>query len=143
MTDTFHPVFVDEIPEDLAPDTLYICIPYATAVHRCACGCGNEVVTPLTPVDWRLSFNGRVSLSPSIGNWSFPCRSHYWITDERVHWSSTWDDERIERNRARDRIAKEEFFGDGAERVEPPATAEKRRWWRLWRRPAATRRGSL
>ncbi|MEV8273583.1 DUF6527 family protein [Microbacterium sp. NPDC077184] len=128
MTDTFDPVFVDEIPEGLAPDTLYVCIPYATAVHLCACGCGNEVVTPLTPVDWRLSFNGRVSLSPSIGNWSFPCRSHYWITDERVHWSTAWDDERIERNRQRDRQAKAQHFDEA--RTSQAASREKRRpWW--------------
>lgn len=133
MTDTFHPVFVDEIPEGLAPHTLYICIPYATAMHLCACGCGNEVVTPLTPVDWRLSFNGRVSLSPSIGNWSFLCRSHYWITDERVHWSNAWDDERIERNRARDRRAKDAFFAEST-RDEEPQPLTRRRWWSFRRR---------
>jgi len=128
MTETFHPVFVDEIPEGLAPDTLYICIPYTTAMHLCACGCGNEVVTPLTPVDWRLSFNGLVSLSPSIGNWSFACRSHYWITDERVRWSTAWDDERIERNRECDRRAKDAFFAGSTRDVkQPPLT--RRRWW--------------
>ncbi|MFC4855982.1 DUF6527 family protein [Actinophytocola glycyrrhizae] len=30
-------------------------------------------------MDQRRDFNGEtVSLSPSIGNWSFPCRSHYY-----------------------------------------------------------------
>ncbi|MDR6143345.1 hypothetical protein QE375_002899 [Microbacterium foliorum] len=132
MTDVFVPFFVDEIPEALRPDGLYVCIPYATAVHLCACGCGNEVVTPLTPVDWRLTFDGRVSLSPSIGNWSFACRSHYWITDERVHWSSGWDDERIERNRARDRQAKAQHFADAAEASES-SHRKKLPWWRLRR----------
>ena len=135
MTDAFHPVFVDEIPEDLTPDTLYICIPYATAMHLCACGCGNEVVTPLTPVDWRLSFNGSVSLSPSIGNWSFPCRSHYWITDERVHWSTAWDDHRVERNREHDRYVKADHFGE-SERAQPASVMPKKRWrrWLFYRR---------
>lgn len=127
MTDIFSPVFVDEIPETLVPDALYICIPYGTAAHLCACGCGSEVVTPLTPVDWRLSFDGRVSLSPSIGNWSFPCRSHYWITDERVHWSTAWDDVRVERNRAHDRQAKVTFFEE-SNRAEVAALPPRIRW---------------
>ncbi len=134
MTDTLQPVFVGEIPETLAPGTLYVCISYATAVHLCACGCGNEVVTPLTPVDWRLCFNGRVSLSPSIGNWSFPCRSHYWITDDRVHWSTTWDDERIERNRAQDRIAKEAYFAEPKPDEVPASQLKRRRWWSFGRK---------
>ena len=134
MTHTFQPVFVDEIPEYLAPDTLYVCIPYATAVHLCACGCGGEVVTPLTPVDWRLSFSGRVSLSPSIGNWSFPCRSHYWIIDERVHWSETWDDGRIQLNRERDRRAKSAFFAEPTP-DENASPLTRRRWWSFWRKP--------
>lgn len=128
MTDTYHAAFVDEVPEVLVPNTLYICIPYATAVHLCACGCGNEVVTPLTPVDWRLTFNGRVSLSPSIGNWSFPCRSHYWIIDEGVSWSTEWDDQRIERNRQRDRRAKAQHF-DEARTSKAASPVKRRPWW--------------
>lgn len=131
MIHTIHPVFVDEIPEELNPGTLYISLPYATAIHLCACGCGNEVVTPLTPVDWRLSFNGRVSLSPSIGNWSFPCRSHYWITDEHIRWSSHWDNQRIERNRLRDRHAKAQFFNESNEEPTVTPAKRKRRWWRF------------
>ena len=51
-------------------------IPYATAVHLCACGCGNKVVTPFSPAEWQLTYDGdTVSLSPSIGNWQFPCKS--------------------------------------------------------------------
>jgi hypothetical protein len=136
MTDTFQPAFVEEIPEDLVPGTLYICIPYATAVHLCACECGREVVTPLTPVDWRLTFNGRVSLSPSIGNWGFPCRSHYWIVDERVRWSTVWDDQRIERNRDLDRRAKADYFLESREVHEADAVSRprRRRWWSRRRR---------
>lgn len=79
------PKFLDVIPDYLEDDVLYISIQYKTAVHKCACGCGNEVVTPLTPNDWRLIFDGRtVTLRPSIGNWSFECRSHYWITNNVV-----------------------------------------------------------
>ena len=39
-----------------------------------------EVVIPFSPTDWQLAFDGeRASLQPSISNWNFACRSHYWI----------------------------------------------------------------
>ena len=80
--------FVDHIPEQLDDGVLYVSIRFGTVVHRCACGCGEEVVTPLGPVEWRLIYDGRtVSLTPSIGNWSFACRSHYWIDEGSVRWA--------------------------------------------------------
>ena len=84
-------VFVDNIPDKLEDGILYVSIKYATAIHQCCCGCGNQVVTPISPIDWKLSFDGEtVSLYPSIGNWSFPCQSHYWIRDNEVIWSRKW-----------------------------------------------------
>lgn len=104
--------FVETIPDNLQDGTLYVCIRFATAVHKCCCGCGSEVVTPLTPTDWELSFNGEsVSLNPSIGNWSLPCKSHYWITHNRVRWASKWSDKQIHASRTRDRHNKEEHYG--------------------------------
>ena len=45
-------------------------------------------MTPLGPAEWKLTYDGRtVSLAPSIGNWSFPCRSHYWINEGNVRWA--------------------------------------------------------
>ena len=79
--------FVENAPEVLEPDTLYVSIPFATVLHSCACGCGHEVVTPLSPSGWALTYDGvSVSLSPSIGNWNFPCRSHYVIAHDKVRW---------------------------------------------------------
>ncbi len=79
--------FVEFIPDELEDGILYISIIYATVLHKCGCGCGNEVVTPLSPSDWQLTFDGEaISLFPSIGNWSFPCRSHYWIRKNKVVW---------------------------------------------------------
>ena len=53
---------------------------YATAVHLCCCGCKREVVTPLSPAQWRLTFDGEnVSLHPSIGSGALPSRSHYFL----------------------------------------------------------------
>jgi len=45
-----------------------------------------RVVTPLGVADWALTFNGRVSLSPSIGNGQYHCGSHYLVRDNRVVW---------------------------------------------------------
>lgn len=103
--------FVEYIPHKLDEATIYVSISYATAVHKCCCGCGNEVVTPLSPTDWKLTFDGEtVSLFPSIGNWSFPCKSHYWIRSNRVDWASQWSPQKIEAARALEVEEKREFY---------------------------------
>lgn len=103
--------FVKQLPECLEPGVLYICMEYATSAHICCCGCGEEVVTPFTPTDWRMTFDGEtVSLSPSIGNWNFACRSHYIIQHGRVIEATTWTDEQIEDNRRMDRAVKARYY---------------------------------
>jgi hypothetical protein len=103
--------FVEYIPAKLEEGTLYVSVAFATAAHLCCCGCGHEVVTPLSPTDWELAFNGEsVSLEPSIGNWSFECRSHYWIKRDRVQWARTWSGAEIARVRALDVGRKEEYY---------------------------------
>jgi hypothetical protein len=83
--------FLEVIPDYLEDDILYISLQYKTVVHKCACGCGNEVVTPLTPNDWKLTFDGKtISLYPSISNRSFPCLSHYWIKKSLVEFVEEW-----------------------------------------------------
>ena len=82
------PRFVESIPEGLEGGVLYVSMTFATAMHLCACGCGREVVTPLSPTDWKLWFDGEhITLDPSVGNWSFPCRSHYWIRKNGIRWA--------------------------------------------------------
>lgn len=82
-----RPEFVTFAPAVLAPGVLYISMEYATTLHACCCGCGNKVVTPLAPRRWHLTYDGKtISLEPSIGNWSFPCQSHYWIENNAVIW---------------------------------------------------------
>ncbi len=99
--------FVEHVPGELADGVLYVSIRYATVVHKCCCGCGMEVITPLTPTDWQLTFDGEsISLTPSIGNWSFECQSHYWIKRNRVRWAAHWTQEQVDAGRARDRRAK-------------------------------------
>lgn len=108
---TLNYQFVEYIPDDLEDGTIYISIPFATAVHKCCCGCGNQVVTPLSPTDWKLLFDGvSVSLDPSIGNWSFPCRSHYWIERNAVTWARQWSLKEVEQGRAKDRLSKREYL---------------------------------
>lgn len=103
--------FVEFIPDQIEEGVLYISIEYCTAVHKCVCGCGNEVVTPLSPTDWELIFNGKtVSLSPSIGNWNFECKSHYFITRNRIRFARQWNDWKIEEGRKEGAEKKEKYF---------------------------------
>jgi len=102
--------------------------------HKCCCGCGQEVVTPLSPTYWKLTFDGRsISLDPSIGNWSFPCKSHYWIRSGKVRWAGMWTHEQIEAGREADRTAKEKYFGaDAAAPTEPKPKRpiwSRLKWW--------------
>ena len=111
--------FVTHIPRVLEPGVLYISIEYATAAHCCCCGCGEEVVTPLTPTDWQLIFDGEtVSLWPSIGNWNFACRSHYVIERNQIIEALPWSDERIASARLMDKLAKARHYGTASPR--PP-----------------------
>jgi hypothetical protein len=96
--------FVQYIPDEIENNTLYISIDFGTAVHKCMCGCGNEVVTPLSPTDWEMIYNGEtVSLYPSIGNLGFKCESHYWITHGKVKFVEKWSSTKIRANRERDK----------------------------------------
>jgi hypothetical protein len=124
--------FVEFIPDELKDDTIYVSIPYATVVHKCCCGCGTEVVTPLSPTDWTLNFDGEsISLDPSIGNWSFDCKSHYWIKRDRVHWAERWSEKRIKLGRSHERAAKDRYFDEmhSAEKERDEKSAR-----RIWRR---------
>jgi Family of unknown function (DUF6527) len=107
-----RPEFVDVIPDELTDGVVYVSMRYATAVHRCCCGCGRETATPLSPTDWKLSFDGvSISLHPSIGNWGYPCESHYWIRDNRVVWAPKLSRAKITAGRVADRARKNDYFG--------------------------------
>lgn len=132
--------FVGLLPDTLEEGVLYISINYATAEHNCCCGCGHRVVTPLSPSDWSLTFDGRtVSLHPSIGNWSFPCKSHYWIRKNEIVWGRRFSPVEIEAVRAKKRATwrsqlsdseREATLGEG----ERPGRWRTRVWSRI-RRP--------
>ena len=137
--------FVKHVPDKLEPGILYVSMEYGSVVHACCCGCGEEVVTPLTPTDWKLIFDGvSVSLRPSVGSWTLPCRSHYIIDSNRVVVAEPWSDQQIEAERARDRTAKSRQYNVETEvslerRDNPDGSDEtitKARSWysRLWKR---------
>lgn len=98
------PQFVELIPREIQDGVLYISEEYRTASHMCCCGCGMKVVTSLSPARWQLYREGNlVTLHPSIGNWDFPCRSHYWIRKNRVVWSGAISQQKIQRVKERDK----------------------------------------
>jgi hypothetical protein len=107
--------FVEFIPVKIESGVIYIALEYGTVTHLCCCGCGKEVVTPLTPTDWKLTFDGEsVSLHPSIGSWSLPCRSHYWIRNNRVSWAEDWTDDRVNQSIEDDLRLKTDHYGPAA-----------------------------
>jgi len=129
--------FVTKLPDRLEPGVLYISIEYATAAHLCCCGCGIEVVTPFTPTDWNMTFDGEtISLWPSIGNWNEKCRSHYVIERSRVVPALQWSDRRIEAEWQRDRAAKDSYYAADDEQSSwatatplPTPIDEGSSWW--------------
>lgn len=83
------PVYCEYIPDELESGKLYISLTYRVATHLCVCGCGGKTVTPLKSGEWALTGDcGKVTLRPSIGNWSWECpyHAHYYITDNKIEW---------------------------------------------------------
>ena len=126
--------FAEFIPERLEEGVVYVSMTYATAAHLCFCGCGEKVVTPITPTDWQLKFDGdSISLDPSVGSWSLACRSHYWLEYGTVVWAAQWTQRMISRERERDRRKKESFYSRDNSRGSNVVTAN-RATGSLWRR---------
>jgi hypothetical protein len=112
-TSLMRPQFVELIPEQLKTGVLYVSMEYGAVVHLCACGCGEKSITPLKPTDWRLIFDGEaITLRPSVGNWSFACRSHYCIIENKVHWAEEWSHSRVKANRMRQGRDKQRYFDE-------------------------------
>lgn len=133
--------FVRHIPVNIEPGILYVSMEFATAAHRCCCGCGEEIITPFTPTDWKMTFDGEsVSLAPSIGNWNLACRSHYVIRGGEVLEAGPWSEPQIAAERLRDRMAKANYYGTPVrnESLESALKATTLKsdgpWKRLWKR---------
>lgn len=123
--------FVESFPDPLVPGVLYISLDYDTTAHLCACGCVQRVILPLFPTAWRFTYDGvAVSMSPSVGNWSFPCQSHYWIERGRIRWSTSWTSAQVQAGR--DRTLRERTGKPSSEDTSV-STSPTRPWWaRAW-----------
>ncbi|EWY35809.1 hypothetical protein N825_34170 [Skermanella stibiiresistens SB22] len=67
-----------------------------------------------------MTYDGEaVSLHPSVGSWTLPCRSHYVIRQGKVVEAGSWTEAQIAAKRRQDSAAKARFYG-GAEPA-PPA----------------------
>jgi hypothetical protein len=98
-----RPKFVQHIPDQLEDGVLYISERFRICSHLCACGCKEEVVTPLSHAEWRLFKEGElVSLLPSIGNWNYDCRAHYFIEQNGIRWLPRLSAQRIRRVQQKD-----------------------------------------
>ena len=127
--EAFEPLFVDEMPEQLEAGKLYISIAFGSINHLCACGCGNEVVTPLHPARWAMLYDGdTVTLRPSVGSFGLTCRPHYVIHHNRVVWQPAWSAGEARAGAARDRRAMERCC------AREPRVGQAHRRGRSWRR---------
>lgn len=103
--------FVESAPRPLSEGILYISDRFHTALHKCCCGCGREVVTPLNSAGWSYRRDGGgVTLKPSIGNWSFPCQSHYLIIRNEVVWARQMSARQIAAVKARDARDQQQYI---------------------------------
>lgn len=109
-TKTIRPMFVTQFPAVFEQGVLYVSEEFETAGHLCCCGCGEKVITPLNPAKWNLrKEGGTVSLSPSIGNWNYACKSHYIITKNKVIEAGQLDARKIAAVQIRDRRDMERY----------------------------------
>jgi hypothetical protein len=124
--------FVEVVPLEREERKLYISTKYRTAIHSCFCGCGLKVVTPIRPAKWRLIYDGdSVSLLPSVGNWGFPCRSHYWIKRNYALPAGYMTDKEVAENRGRDLATDGHGPPPRAPQIAktPSVLAGRRRFW--------------
>lgn len=133
--------FIEFMPDIIEDGILYISLDYGTVIHNCACGCGSEVNTPLSPTGWEMIYNGEaVTLKPSVGNWSFDCKSHYWITNNNVVWSKKWSEDTIQKIRTIENSETQEYYRNKSSKnsdddietliVKPESKPESKSWLR-------------
>lgn len=85
--DALRPEIIEYAPETLEEGVLYVSLRFELALHKCPCGCGEKVVTPLGPGEWGLTLvDGLATLQPSLLN-RFECKSHYWIVRNQIQWA--------------------------------------------------------
>lgn len=85
------PIYVETMPDykDFKDAHVYISEKYKVSIHKCLCGCGEKTVLPINSIingkdhGWKLikKENGKISFTPSVGNFQLTCKSHYIITN--------------------------------------------------------------
>ena len=90
--DELTPVFMEFLDIPIEEGKLYISKEYGSSKHLCPCGCKEVIVVPFK-INWKddkhwmyIENDGKVSLSPSIGNNYLSCKSHYYITENKINW---------------------------------------------------------
>lgn len=111
-TQVITPKDVEHLPEQLEEGVLYISEEFSLTAHKCCCGCGEDVYNKLGPAKWRLIRlpDGSVSLDPSVGNWKYACRSHYFIQKNRVIDAGPMSAKAIEAVQQRDRRDRDRYI---------------------------------
>ena len=118
---------VEYVPRTLEHGVLYVAEQFGAAVHLCACGCGTKLSTPLRPTEWSLRDSpGGPTLTPSVGNWQRPCRSHYWIRSGEIIWAGEWSDEQVVAGRWAEVERRREYY----DALEKKRGGLLRRFWR-------------
>jgi hypothetical protein len=130
MITTLQPGFVTAFPNPMTPGELYISTTYNTCGHLCARGCGTEVITPLSPAGWSITYDGHgIWMRPSVGTGRPECGSHYWIVNNHIRWAAPMSARHSSAARASDTKALNRHI-----------RATRRRWWQRLLHPSATQR---
>lgn len=87
---------VDRIPSELADEVIYVSEEYEIAALKCACGCGHSVTLLLGDGHQVVDRDGAADVSPSIGVWDAPCRSHFLIKNGKVVWANQMSEQVIQ-----------------------------------------------
>ncbi len=96
-------VTCERFPSSPEPGIFYYSEDFRSSLHLCACGCGSHVVLPIKPAGWALAHTADgFSLSPSVGNREFECRSHYLLKRGQIIWLPPMSDGEAAASRARD-----------------------------------------
>lgn len=90
VADLSYAEFPGEAP--LEDGVLYVVDNSPYVEYNCPCGCGRVVTLPTKKHQcgydgWGFKEEkGKVTLSPSVLSSGFPCRSHYFIRENRIDW---------------------------------------------------------
>lgn len=122
---------VHYMPKVLEPGVLYVSEEFGAAAHLCACGCGVKIRTPLAPTEWTLKdTSDGPSLSPSVGNWQQPCRSHYWIWRGEVEWHGDWTEAQVQAGQRRENQRRKAYFAAREKQRHSQTETLGRRIWK-------------